>query len=729
MHRIPSLMRFVGAGEATPWVVSSLLLFALAWGSAAAAAPAARSAKRTSAAAADPYLWLENVTGRRALAWVTAQNAVATAAVTASPTFASTQSRMLDILNSTTRIPYVTKIGDFYYNLWLDKDHPRGLWRRTTLDEYRKEQPAWETVLDVDALGKAEGESWVWKGVQPLVPTYDRCLISLSRGGADATVVREFDLAAKQFVADGFTLPENKSDVGWVDRDHIYIGTDFGAGSLTTSGYPRVAKVWTRGTRLADATVAFEGEATDVAAGVYRDPTPGFVRDIALRYPTMFSNQTFLRRDGQWLKVDKPDDADVGFDREWLYITLRSDWTLDGTTYAGGSLLITRADDFLAGRRAFAVLFAPTATTSLQSVAPTQGALLVNTMDNVKNRVVVWTFVEGRWQASAVPGLPRVGSIEVSPVDPLASDDFFVTSTDFLTPTTLSLATVGGGEPQRLKQGPAYFDASPLSTEQHFATSKDGTVVPYFEVKPRDLPLDGTAPTMLEGYGGFEVSQQPYYSGLNGAGWLERGGVYVLANIRGGGEFGPRWHQAALKQNRHRAYEDFAAVAEDLIARKVTSPAHLGCIGGSNGGLLVGNMLVRRPELFGAIVCEQPLLDMKRYSHLLAGASWMGEYGDPDKPDEWAYIKTFSPYHLVSRSATYPPTLFTSSTRDDRVHPGHARKTAAKLQAQGHRDILFYENVEGGHAGAADHTQAAFMQAMAYEFLWHHLAAKPASAQ
>lgn len=705
----------VAAAVALIWT-----MFAVA--SAAAAKRAAPAKHSVAGAAADPYLWLENVTGKRALAWVGQQDAKSTAALTVTPSFQSMNTHFLDILNSTARIPYVEKIGDAYYNFWRDKDHERGLWRRTTLAEYRKDAPAWETVLDLDALGKAEGESWVWKGSTTLRPANTRCLVSLSRGGADAVVVREFDLITKAFVPGGFSLPEGKSDVSWHDQDMVYVGTDFGPGSLTSSGYPRVVKLWKRGTPLSSATLVFEGKATDVSDGAYRDLTPGFERDIAYRGVTFFSNETYLLKNGTAMKIHKPDDADISIHREWLLITLRTDWTVGGKTYRGGSLLATRFDAFMSGAREFNVLFEPSDTTSLAGFSATRNTILVNELDNVKNRLYVWRFDHDAWGKTPITGLPEFGSVEATAVDEIESDDYFLTATDFLTPATLSMGTVGGGAAERLKQAPAFFDATRLVAEQHFATSKDGTRVPYFQVSPRDLALDGTAPTMLTGYGGFEVSMLPYYSGLQGSGWLERGGVLVLANIRGGGEYGPRWHQAALKANRPRAYEDFAAVAEDVIRRKVTSPAHLGCIGGSNGGLLVGNMLTRRPDLFGAIVCESPLLDMRRYSHLLAGASWMGEYGDPDKPAEWAFIRGFSPYHNVLPSAKYPPTLFTSSTRDDRVHPGHARKTVAKLEAQGH-DVLYYENVEGGHAGAANNKQTAFVSALAYEFLWQHLAA------
>ena len=627
--------------------------------------------------------------------------------------------RFLAIMDSEAKIPYVTKIGPLYYNFWRDKSHERGLWRRTTLEEYRKADPAWETVLDLDSLSRAENVMWVWHDVQPLPPEETRCLMSLSRGGSDADVTREFDLTTKAFVSGGFSLPESKSNISWRDRDMVYLGVAFDSTTMTTSGYPRVVKEWKRGTPISEATTIFEGKREDVSAYAYHDMTPGFERDFVGRSPTFFTNELFLRRDGKLIRIEKPDDATAGTFREWLLIQLRTDWTVAGKTWPAGALLATRLDDFVAGKREMEMLFTPEARKSLDGYTTTRNTIILNELDNVKNRLYVLRDDGGHWTRTPMTGLPEFGAIDASAVDALKSDDYWLTMADFLTPSTLSLGTAGGA-PEKLKQTPTFFEAGGLEVSQHEAISKDGTHVPYFEVARKNLVADGTAPTLLTGYGGFEISQLPYYSGTQGSGWLEKGGVLVVANIRGGGEFGPKWHQAALKANRPRAYEDFVAVGEDLVKRRVTSPKHLGIMGGSNGGLLVGNALVMRPDLFGAVVCQAPLLDMKRYSHLLAGASWMGEYGDPDKPEEWAFIRTFSPYQLVRKDVKYPRTLFTTSTRDDRVHPGHARKMAAKMKEQGH-DVLYYENVEGGHAGSATNKQRAFMNAMAYTFLWMQL--------
>jgi prolyl oligopeptidase len=650
---------------------------------------------------------------------VTARNAESTKELVGEE-FEALRARFLAILESDAKIPYVRETGGLYYNLWRDAKNPRGLWRRTTPAEYVGDEPAWETVLDVDALGRAEGESWVWGGADVLAPADERCLVSLSRGGADASVVREFDLGMKAFVVDGFTLPEAKSSSAWRDRDSLWVGTDFGPGSLTESGYPRVVKLWKRGTPLGEAPTLYEGRPEDVWVAAGRELAPGFERDYLLRAMTFWTNEMYLRAGDEWVLLAKPADANAGMHREWLFLELRSDWKTGERTYAAGSLLALRLADFLAGKRDLDVLFEPTERVSLAGYTPTRSHVILATLDNVRSRLTVLTPGESGWARSMIEGLPEFGELGASAVDADESDEYFATVNDFLTPPSLYHGTLGKGAPKRLKSTPAFFDADGLVVTQHDARSADGTRVPYFEVKRADLELDGTAPTLLYAYGGFEVSLTPGYSALRGAGWLEKGGVYVLANIRGGGEFGPRWHQSALKANRPRAFEDLAAIARDLATRKVTSAEHLGVMGGSNGGLLVGNMITRYPELFGAAVCQVPLLDMRRYHLLLAGASWMGEYGDPDDPAEWAFIEGFSPYHVVNAETKPPRTLFLTSTRDDRVHPGHARKMVARMRELGH-DVVYYENIEGGHGGAADPKQEAFMAALAYTFLWNEL--------
>ena len=683
---------------------------------AAALMTSALSAADPAPAPADPWLWLEEVEGQRPLDWVREQNAATTALLEAEPGFQALRTDLLAILDSNARIPFVSKQGEYFYNFWRDAKNPAGLWRRTTLEEYRKPEPAWEVLIDLDAINQAENMNWVWRGANCLRPAYARCLVSLSRGGADAIVVREWDMASRRFVEDGFVLPEAKGGVAWRDADSIYVYTDFGPGSMTSSGYPRIVKEWRRGTPLAEAKVVYEGKADDMYIAGYRDLTPGFERDFVSRTLAFYNDELYLRgADGSLTKIDAPNSASKSVYREWLVLELREDYTVGGRTYPKGALIATRFDDFMAGGRDFDLLFEPSATTALAGMSPTRNHLVLNVLEDVKNRLYVLTYANGRWSREPLAGAPAFGTVSLSPVDADEGDDYFLTVTDYLTPTTLMMGSIGRA-PEPLKQLPAFFDATGLEISQHFATSKDGTRVPYFMVARKDLPKNGRNPTLLYGYGGFEISLTPSYSAAVGRAWLSEGGVYVVANIRGGGEYGPRWHQAALKENRLRAYEDFAAVAEDLIRRGITSPKHLGIQGGSNGGLLVGNMTVLYPELFGAVVCQVPLLDMRRYNQLLAGASWMAEYGNPDDPAQWEFIRRFSPYHNVKPDVKYPPVLFTTSTRDDRVHPGHARKMFALMQSMGH-PVYYYENIEGGHGGAANNAQSAYMNALAYTFL------------
>jgi prolyl oligopeptidase len=670
----------------------------------------------------DPWLWLEDIHGAKPLEWVAEHNAETAKAYADTPTFERMREHVLEVLDSDARIPAVRKIGTHYYNLWKDKDHVLGLWRRTTLEEYRKAEPAWETVIDLDALSATDGKRWVWHGAQCLEPADRRCLVALSPGGGDADVVREFDLVDKAFVEGGFHVPEAKSQVAWIDADHIYVGTDFGPGSMTRSSYPRTVRVWTRGTPLAQARQVYEVGMDDLAANATRDLTPGFERDFLVRAIDFYTSETFLRgADGRLTKIDVPLDAVVDTHREWLLIAPRSDWTVGDRTWPAGSLLAAKFDDYMTGRRELVALFTPSATTSLSSHSWTRHHLILNLLDDVSSRQEVLTPAPGEWKRAPLGGAPALSQVEAEGVDADDSDAYFLSVTGFLTPTTLAWGEIGGSAPVTLKQTPAFFDAAPYAVSQHFVQSKDGTRVPYFQIAPKDLKLDGSHPTILNGYGGFEIARLPTYSGTIGRTWLERGGVYVVANIRGGGEYGPRWHQAALKANRPRAYEDFAAIAEDLVQRGVTSRAHLGATGGSNGGLLVGNMLTEYPTLFGAIVCQVPLLDMKRYTHLSAGASWIAEYGDPDKPEEWNWIRTFSPYQNVKRGQDYPSVLFYTATSDDRVGPVQARKMAARMRDFGYANAWFYENTEGGHGGAADNRQSAYMNAMTYMFLAHEL--------
>ena len=675
----------------------------------------------------DPYLWLEEVQGDKALAWVRERNAVSTALLQAQPLFADNRAKVLDVLNNRDQIPRVTRRGDYLYNFWRDSKNPRGQWRRTHLEEYRKVQPKWDVLIDLDALGKAENENWVWGGSDCLAPDYNRCLISVSRGGADAKVTREFDIAKREFVKDGFYLPEAKSQLDWVDINTVYVGTDFGPGSMTRSGYARIIKRWKRGTPISEAQFVYEAKESDVAAFATVDKTPNFERTIFGRSADFYNTEINVLVDGKLVKIDKPSDASLSWQREWAFLLLKSDFKLAERNYKSGSLLAIKFDALMRGERSFELLFEPTATRSLSRSGPTttRDFLLLNILDNVSGRIEELQYLGGKWQRREVKA-PSPGALgAVGMHDPFVKDDplanhYSMSYLDFLTPASLYLSKAGSDERELLKRNPTFFDSTGMRAEQRFATSKDGTQVPYFVVYPKGVKTDGTNPTVLYGYGGFQISMTPFYSGGWGTTWLQRGGVFVVANIRGGGEFGPTWHQSAIKQNKQKSYDDFAAVAEDLIKAGITKSQHLGIMGGSNGGLLVGAVMVQRPELFGAVVCSVPLLDMQRYHKLLAGNSWMAEYGNPEKADEWAYISQYSPYHNVKKGVKYPKVLFATSTRDDRVHPGHARKMAARMLEQGH-DVLYFENIEGGHGGASNNEQRANLVALENTFLWVNL--------
>ncbi|MGC0365564.1 prolyl oligopeptidase [Rhodococcus sp. 27YEA15] len=671
----------------------------------------------------DPYLWLEDVSGENALDWVREHNAVTEKRLTAADSFDQLQEEIREVLDTDARIPYVRRRGEYLYNFWRDSTNVRGLWRRTTFEQYRTDTPQWDVLLDLDALADTEGENWVWKGTQLLRPHRTRALISLSRGGADAAVVREFDLEKREFVDPdgeypGFYLPEAKTDIDWIDIDTVYVGTDVGPGSLTDSGYPRLAQRWKRGTAIESADTVYEGESSDVAVSVSHDPTPGYERDFVTRSVDFYRSQHFeLTTTGELVLVAVPEDAGISIHHDWLLIRTKSPWTVDGTEYPTGALLAARYEDFLAGSRTLTVVFEPDAHSSLEHYVWTRDHLILVVLTDVRTTLRIVTPGENDWEDRPFDGLPELTSIDVLDTDPDVGNEYFLNSSGYTSPATLLHGVIGESAPSVLKQAPAFFDADGITTEQFFATSDDGTRVPYFVVRASS---NEPGPTLLYGYGGFEISLTPSYSGSIGRAWLIRGGTYVVANIRGGGEYGPRWHTQVLKAGRHKVHEDFAAVARDLVVRGITTPELLAAQGGSNGGLLMGIMLTKYPELFGAIVCQVPLLDMRRFHLLLAGASWVAEYGDPDNPEEWEFISEYSPYQNVDASTSYPPILIATSTRDDRVHPAHARKMAARLEELG-KPVLYFENIEGGHGGAADNAQLAYKTALTYEFLRQQL--------
>ena len=665
----------------------------------------------------DPFLWLEEVEGTRALEWVTARNAATLAELGSNPLMGTIEREVLALLNSRDRIVYPTVRGEWAYNYWTDAEHPRGYYRRSPLPAFLVGAPVWETVLDFDQLSKDEGIPWANGGMNCLAPAERLCLVGLSRGGSDAREVREFDLETKQFVAGGFVLPEAKSSSAWVDENTLLVSTDWGPGSLTGSGYPRIVKRWTRGTPLAAATTIFEADTSHMGAwaGAYETAT-GMQAYVSHR-PRFFEGTVHLYRAGRLVPIDIPLDADPEFFQDQLVVYVRTAWTVGGRTHPVGSVVAIRLADFLAGRRSFTLVVAPTATMTVQGVSSTKNHLLVSALDNVRGRLWKYRLERGRWVRTVVEA-PDNGSVGLADLG-ARSDRFFFTYSSFLQPTTLYVHEADGRirDVQRL---PAQFDARGLVIEQLQARSPDGTQVPYFVVRRQDLAMDGHAPTLLYGYGGFEVSLTSSYGATTGKAWLERGGVYVVANIRGGGEFGPAWHRSAQKADRQRAYDDFAAVAQDLVTRGITTAPRLGINGGSNGGLLMGVAMTQHPELYGAVVIDVPLLDMLRYHRLLAGASWMAEYGNPDIAAERAWIERYSPYQNVRADRHYPRPLFTTTTRDDRVHPGHARKMAARMLSQGH-PVLYYENVEGGHGAGVTPEQRAKMIAVRFAYLWDQL--------
>jgi prolyl oligopeptidase len=670
--------------------------------------------------AADPFLWLEDIEGQLALQWVQQQNTRSLQRLTADSRYEPAYQQALGILEDRSRIPYGTLRAGFVYNYWQDDEHVRGLWRRTPLASYATPEPEWETLLDVDALAKAEGRNWVYKGVDCQPDNGPRCLISLSDGGQDAKVVREFDQRTRSFVADGFALAEAKSDVSWKDADTLLVATNFGDGSLTESGYPYIIKEWHRGQPLAQAREIYRGEPHDVLASPGRvEGDGGEQLLIIVRARTFFSSDYLLVGSGPLQPMTLPPKVELqGISHGELLFRISQDWQVSGQSFKTGSLLSMPLGTVTSATPAIRKVVVPGPRDSIEQVAVTGSGVLVALYSNVKGRLLRLQF-DGKTWTSADIALPANGAVGIATADE-RSDTAFVTYEDFLQPATLYQVSVASVAATPIKSLSAKFAAQRFTVEQLLATSKDGTQVPYFVVRPKDFVANGAAPTLLYGYGGFDVSLLPGYLGTTGKLWLEQGGVYVLANIRGGGEFGPAWHEAGLKTHRQVVYDDFIAVAEDLIARRITSTRRLGIEGGSNGGLLMGVMLTQRPELFHAAVVQVPLLDMLRFDKLLAGASWVDEYGSPQVPQERAWLAKMSPYQNLKFTEDYPEVFILTSTKDDRVHPGHARKYAAKL-ASLHMPFLYYENTAGGHSAAADLRERARRLALEFVYLSERL--------
>lgn len=663
--------------------------------------------------AEDPYLWLEDVEGEKALNWVESQNQLSKNRLESDNRFEALKESALRDYNADDKIAYGTLLAGSVHNFWQDSDNVRGLWRRATLGSYATGKPEWETLLDLDALSDAEGENWVMKARRCLAPSFDRCLVELSRGGGDAVVTREYDLMLKQFVDAGFNTTEAKQQVEWVDRDTVLIGTDFGPGTLTDSGYANQVKIWKRGYPLDTAKLLHKGSTSDVLSLPFASHRADGSYAGVIQLPDFFTQILYiLDESGEELQpLELPRTIDFkGIFANDLILQLRADWTIAGKTAAAGSLISVNIADAIGGSAGanLKVIYAPSANTSIDSVSIGKDRIFIALLEDVTGTLLSARPSNTGWVTQDLK-MPENGAINLVSADEW-EDALFINFESFLQPDSLYLLE-GQTTPKAIYSLPERFDASGLATEQKFALSQDGTRIPYFVVRRADAPINGETPTILYGYGGFEISMTPAY--LTGVAklWLESGGAYAIANIRGGGEYGPRWHQAALKQNRQRAYDDFIAVSEALVDSGLTSPKRLAVRGGSNGGLLVGAMYTQRPDLFGAVICAVPLLDMMRYHTLLAGASWMGEFGNPDIPDERAYIAKYSPYQNVSPKTDYPDIFIFTSTKDDRVHPGHARKMAARLMEY-EKPVTYYENTEGGHAAAANLVQRAYTDAL-----------------
>jgi len=716
--------------------LASVAVLSLAAGAASVAmaqasvstSPAATASGFATSDATDPYLWLEEVEGERAMDWVKAHNETSLGVLQGDPRYETLHQQALELVQSRDRIPSPGFTHDGHIdNFWQDAEHVRGVWRRTTLDSYRTDAPQWETILDFDALSAAEGANWVYKGATCLSPEERYCLISLSNGGKDAVTLREFDSVTRAFVEGGFSLPESKGGASWIDKDTLLIARDFGEGSLTDSGYPRTVRLMKRGQTIDQAVEVFAGQKTDVSVSGYtlRD-ADGVVQAVLLnRGINFYESETWrLNADGSTTKLELPLKSSINaLVAGQLVVTTDQDWTApSGQQFKTGDVIAWDLQAWLADPKATArLVIRPGEREAVEGINATRNKLVVALYENVRGSVYVYDPADWSRTRLDLPQNVSVGVGSASEQD----DKIFVSVTGYLNPSSLYLADAATGAVDLTKALPDKFDASGMRVDQFEARSTDGTMIPYFVVHKDAMAMDGSNPTLLYGYGGFQSSLLPGYSPTVGKLWLERGGVYVIANTRGGGEFGPKWHQAAQQENRQRAHEDFQAVAEDLITRGITSQPHLGIMGGSQGGLFMGAMLTQRPDLINAAVIQVPLFDMLRFHKLLAGASWIGEYGDPDIPEQRAWIEQYSPYQKLAAGQPYPEVFIHTSTKDDRVHPGHARKAAARMEALGY-PVLFYENTDGGHAAGANLRETARRIALEYTYLTRRLMDQPA---
>ena len=670
-------------------------------------------------AAEDPYLWLEKVEGKEALEWVTEQNAITDKSLASDPLYQELYEQAFAVLSRSDKLPNINVKGNWVYNLQKSDDNPRGIYRRTSMEDFVSGKPKWQAVLDVDKLSESEGQKWVFRGMYCLPPAHETCLLSLAPGGSDAHVLREFDPNLGRFVEGGFEVPLAKTRVSWLTEDKVFIGTDFGEGSLTSSGYPRIQKLWLRGTELSQAETVMEVPVESVAASATNLRQEASVITLFNDGLSFWTSQYYQLDDAELVKLQLPNTAQIVglFDGRFV-ISLKADWNYEDNVYGAGSVLLAAPQTLQSGKGEIEQVVSQSREFIVEEIRVSDKGIAIVAMEDVKASLYLFTHNGKAWNKQKV-ALPEQGKISIAGMN---ADTMIVRYEDFLTPPTLfsvdsKLAT------SVVMQQPATFDRTNMMVEQFFTESADGTRVPYFVIRDKNLKMDGSNPTHIFSYGGFRNALQPSYSGsyeahngVYGKMWLERGGVYVLANIRGGGEYGPQWHAAALQKNRPRSFEDFEAVAEDLFKRKITSANKLSIEGRSQGGYLVGALMTRRPDLYNAVICGVPLLDMKRYNKLLAGASWMAEYGNPDT-DDWDFMQEWSPYQNVKKDVDYPAIFFFTSTKDDRVHPGHARKMAAKMKALG-QEVEYYENLEGGHVGSSTAKQLAKRVALSYTHLW-----------
>lgn len=667
----------------------------------------------------DPYIWLEDVESGKSMEWVKEQNKLTAKKMESQPGFAEMKHRFLEVYNDKDKIVYPSTVGKYVYNFWKDDTHVRGIWRRTLRTSFLSGNYTWETVLDIDALSLQEGKMWVFQGANWLEPNYEICLVSLSDGGTDENEMREFNVTTKKFVENGFVLPQSKGGAAWINKDELLVTRVFDDKSATTSGYPRIAKRWKRGTKLELAETVFTQPDTVMGVWAGSEWQKDKMNIFLSKSISFYEHETFMLINNQFVQLNLPTDADAEGSYLGLQIlTLNSDWNVDKKAFKAGSLVSVPLADLTSGRGQLDVklIFEPDAKSSISGVLVTKNGLMLNILRNVQNVLFEMKLENNAWvsKQTEAPEYGRISLVDGSDQE----TGYFYEYSNYVTPSTLFY--VDGVNRSVVQTQKNMFDASNLVVNQYEATSLDGTKIPYFIVHRKDLKMNGSNPTLVYAYGGFNISQKPSYNATNGIGWLEQGGVYVVASIRGGGEFGPEWHKGAMKEKRQNAYNDFYAVCEDLITRNVTNPAHMGAFGWSNGGLMAGVVATQRPDLFNAVIIGAPLLDMKRYNKMLAGASWMGEYGNPDIPEEWEYIQKYSPYHNVFEGKEYPEVLFVTSTKDDRVHPAHARKMAARMIEQGH-PIYYYETIEGGHGASSTNDQTAYNQALMFSYLWMKL--------